>query len=85
MDRQTNAPMDDATLVRNGKVIQFLGLTDVVLGASIPFWGPMVAADLGWYWWFAGAFLAVTGLGLIVYGRIILKRARQPYRTVTRL
>lgn len=76
MDRQTNAPMDDATLVRNGRLIQFLGLTDVGLGASIPVWGPMVAADLGGYWWFAGAFLAITGLGLIVYGQIILKRAR---------
>lgn len=76
MDNRTNAPMDDATLVRNGRVIQLLGLTDVVLGASIPFWGPMVAADLGGYWWFAGAFLAATGLGLIVYGRIIMKRAR---------
>lgn len=76
MDRPTDASMDDATLVRNGKVIQLLGLTDVVLGSSIPFWGPMIAPDLGWYWWVAGAFLAMTGLGLIVYGRIILKRAR---------
>jgi len=84
MGRQTNASMDDATLIRNGRVIQFLGLTDVVLGASIPFWGPMVAADLGVYWWFAGAFLAATGLGLIVYGQIILKRARPTDRTVRR-
>lgn len=76
MDRQSDAPIDDAILARNGRVIQFLGLTDVVLGASIPFWGPMIASDLGLYWWVAGAFLAMTGLGLIVYGRIILKRAR---------
>lgn len=84
MDRQTNASIDDATLARNGKVIQFLGLTDMVLGGSIPVWGPLIASDLGMYWWIAGAFLAMTGLGLIIYGRIVVKRARPSNRTVMR-
>ena len=84
METQSKEPPDPTTLARNGKIIQILGLMDVVLGALLPFVGPFAAPDMGAYWWFAGGFLALVGLGLVVYGRVMQKQGQPQSRTVVR-
>lgn len=84
MDQQAKKPPDAAILARNGKLFQLCGLVEVFFGILTFFLGPLKAPDLGTYWWYASGFLVAIGLGLIVYGRILVARARPPDQTVMR-
>ena len=81
MQTRSGNRSDPAAKVRAGKMLQLAGLMDVGLGVALPLLGPEFAPDmdpyLKGYWWYAGAFFIVTGLGLAAYGHVVARRARE--------
>ena len=77
MENQTGKRSDPAALYRTGRIVQLTGLFDVALGIAFPFAGPALAPDanLQDYWWYGGAFFVVAGLGLAVYGHVLVRRS----------